>query len=235
MGSFVLQHFEAIVGIGVIMMLGIIYLSAIAKKQSILDRFVDKLEIIIGIFGVIGVILTYSVFRRNLDQASIDTTFKIVDRAWTNVNKEFADYYDKCPNFINSLFFDWQVKAMNGDKNHNKFKNDDDWHAVNYISCIIFQSVEDMMTSQTFDETGDNIWLANSVQWFKSPELKKIWATQRPNYVATARELIDLVITHTENTEINNVKELEAVIHRIAVSDTYNRIVTDRESEKSLA
>ena len=233
MASFILENFEVIVGSGVLIMLILIYMSCIAKKHSMLDRFVDKLDIIIGIFAVIGVILTYSVFRRNLEQASIDTTFKIVDRAWTDINRELYDSYKNCPNLIHSLFFDWQIKAFGGDT-ADTFKGEDEWHAVNFVTCLIFQSVEDMMTSSTFDESGEFVWLANGVQWFRSPILQKIWISQKPNYTETAGNLIDLVISKSINRNIKNIDDLNLVVSEIIDTDEYKKIISKRAERRDI-
>jgi hypothetical protein len=235
MASFILEYFNIIVGLGVLLMFVLIYLSCIAKKHSVLDRFVDKLDIIIGIFAVIGVILTYSVFRRNLEQASIETTFQIVDRAWTDINKEFHKSYKSCPNLINSLFFDWQIKAFGGDITLDSFKGHDEWHAVNLITCLIFQSVEDMMTSSSFDESGEFVWLANGIQWFSSPILQKIWLTQKSNYVETSQNLIDLVISKCKNrNNIKNINDLDLVVKEIINTDEYKRIVSKRDQRRDI-
>ena len=234
MASFILEYFESIVGLGVLIMFILIYMSCIAKKHSLLDRFVDKLEIIIGIFAVIGVILTYSVFRRNLEQAAIDTTFEIVDRAWIDINKEFHESYKSCPNLIHSLFFDWQIKAFGGDITPHSFKSEDEWHSVNFVTCLIFQSVEDMMTSSSFDESGEFVWLANGVQWFSSPILQKIWLTQKTNYVETSQNLIDLVISKCKNRKIKNVEDLNLVVMEIIDTDEYRKIVSKRDERRDI-
>jgi hypothetical protein len=209
-------------------------MSCIAKKHSLLDRFVDKLEIIIGIFAVIGVILTYSVFRRNLEQASIDTTFEIVDRAWIDINKEFHESYKSCPNLITSLFFEWQIKAFSDETDYDSFKGQDEWHAVNLITCLIFQSVEDMMTSSTFDESGEFVWLANGVQWFSSPILQRIWISQKPNYTETAGSLIDLVISKCKNRNIKNNENLNMVVNEIIATDEYKKIISKRAERRDI-
>jgi hypothetical protein len=234
MASFILEYFESIVGVGVLIMFILIYMSCIAKKHSLLDRFVDKLEIIIGIFAVIGVILTYSVFRRNLEQAAIDTTFEIVDRAWIDINKAFHEYYKSCPNLIHSLFFDWQIKAFGGDITPHSFKSDDEWHSVNFITCLIFQSVEDMMTSSSFDESGEFVWLAYGVQWFSSPILQKIWFSQKPNYTETAGNLIDLVISKSINRNIKNIDDLDLVVTEIIDTDEYKKIISKRAERRDI-
>ena len=234
MGNFILNNFPVIVGSILIIMLILIYISCIAKKHSILDRFVDKLSIIVGIFVATGVILTYNVFHRNLEQASIDTTFKIIDRAWINVNKEFHESYKSCPNLIHSLFFDWQIKAFVCENNYDSFKSDDEWHAVNYVSCLIFQSVEDMMTSSSFDETDTFVWLVNCVSWFSSPILQKIWISQKPNYTETAVNLIDLVISKSINRKIKNVDELKLVVSEIINTDEYNKIILKKEESRDI-
>ena len=79
-------------------------------KNSLINKFTDKIVVISSIFVPIGIYLTYTVFSLQFEESRINSTFRIIDRGWLNVNKIFVDYFDKCPTFINSLCFDWQKK-----------------------------------------------------------------------------------------------------------------------------
>ena len=47
-------------------------------------------------------------YLSNINTAQKDITFKIIDRGWINVNLKILEYYNLCPNFADSLYFDWQ-------------------------------------------------------------------------------------------------------------------------------
>ena len=90
------------------------------------------------------------------------------------------------------------------------------------------------MTSSTFDESGDFVWLANGIQWFSSPILQKIWLTQKTNYVKTSQDLIDLVISKCKNHKIKNIEELDLVVMEIMDTDEYRKIVSERGERRDI-
>jgi len=61
-----LKYFNKIIFGVVTVMFVIIYLSAKSRAHSTFDRFIDKMDIIIGIFLAIGVILTAKIFQTTL-------------------------------------------------------------------------------------------------------------------------------------------------------------------------
>jgi hypothetical protein len=226
-----MKQFEFFLSLTVIVVLILIYLSSKSKTHSLLDRFVDKLNIVIGIFVAIGVILTYSVFRDNLQHTTIDNTFQIIDRGWIKINKEIIVHYKDCPNFINSLYFDWQKEKLSGKQSYNTFNNDK-WYSVNYISILMFQSVEDFLTTYLADETGDYVWICNFLQWTKSPLFKKIWIVEKSNYADTTNELLDLLFKISETNDIKNAQELSTIGKQIVNSEEYKEIINKRNSSR---
>lgn len=106
-----------------------------------------------------------------------DATFKIIYRGWLNVNEKFIQYYNDYPQFVNSLYFDWQKNVL-GEQKHPNSNNK--WHVVNYISILIFQAWEDFITASKIDETGSVVWFNNFLQWSNSHILANNWQVLSP-------------------------------------------------------
>ena len=85
------------------------YVAAINKKESFLDRMTDKITIITGILAAFGIYLTYRVFQKQSNNMSNDITLRLIDRAWIGINKELATNSSKCKTLVNSLYFEWPL------------------------------------------------------------------------------------------------------------------------------
>lgn len=235
--NILMRKFEICLLITVFIMLILIYLSAKSKKFSILDRFVDKLSVIVGIFVAVSVLLTYRVFRDNLEHTTIDNTFQMIDRGWIKINKEIFVYYKYCPNLVNSLFFDWQKSDWKKEKSEKNLYNTttlniDHWYAKNYISNLIFETVEDFLTTHISDETGDYAWMCTFLQWTKSPILKNMWDSEKTIYTDTTIELLDLLFKISETSDIKNVQDLKKVGEKIVNSEEYKEIIIRRNAAR---
>ena len=194
-------------------------------KNHTLDRFTDKFSVVGSIFIPIGIYLTFKVFSLQLDQKGRDATFQIIDRSWLNVNKSFIDYYNECPNFINSLYFDWQKKVLGNVTNYQK---EDSWYSVKYICALIFQSWEDFITSSKVDETGDIVWINCFIPWCNSKLLKNNWTVLKSNYAPTTQELGDYMFYMINFHKPKNVIELSNLGTLIVKSKKFREILYER-------
>jgi hypothetical protein len=199
-------------------------------KNSLINKFTDKIVVISSIFVPIGIYLTYTVFSLQFEESRINSTFRIIDRGWINVNKIFVDYYDKCPTFINSLYFDWQKKVL-GKETYDS-NQEDDWYAVNYISISIFQSFEDFATSALNDETGNYVWISNYLQWTNSEILRNNWSVLKSNFADTTQKLGDylFLMSDIHRNQITNVAELNNLAKNLAESDEFLDILKERHN-----
>jgi len=198
------------------------------NKNSLINKFTDKIVVISSIFVPVGIYLTYTVFSLQFEESRINSTFRIIDRAWLNINKLMTEYFDKCPTFINSLYFDWQKKVL-GKETHNLNK-EDDWYAVNYISICMFQSFEDFLTSALNDETGQYVWIANFLQWTNSEILRNNWTVLKSNYSDTTQMFGDylFLISNTERNQITNSREVTKLAKNIVESKKFKDILQTR-------
>jgi len=165
------------------------YLST-KKQNSFHGMFTSKLALLAQIFIPIGIFLTYQVFTLQHEAMAREATFNIIDRAWLGINEKLIIEYDKCPNFINSLYFDWQIRELG--HMDNKQKNNE-WYAVNYLSILIFQAWEDFITATSADETGMYVWMNNFLQWSNSKILKNNWRVLKGNFADTTQDFGDFL------------------------------------------
>lgn len=197
----------------------ILYYSSKVPKNSLFDRYTDKLPILTGFFVGIGLYLTYEIFKISQKNITSDITYKLIDRGWTDINYKLMTYYNLCPTFIESLYFPWQKNSVYQEKN-----NDDKWYAVNYISILIFQSFEDFLTVKDLTETSDYVWICNYIQWCSSDILEHNWNTLKSNFEDRTILLGDLLFKNIHNVKINNVNDIKKIANEIVNSNEYKNI-----------
>ncbi len=82
------------------------------NKHNIIHKYMTKLVSVSSIFIPLGIYLTYRVFHLQFETMNVTSTYTIIDRGWLNVNQKFAEHYDECSNFIDSLYFNWQQNVI---------------------------------------------------------------------------------------------------------------------------
>ena len=197
------------------------------KKNIILDRFTDKFRIVSAIFVTIGIFLTYTVFNNQNKNMKRETTFKIIDRSWLGVNEKMVKYYNKCPHFIDTLYFDWQIKVMGKKSN---LDVNEDWTSINFISNSIFQAWEDFITASEVDETGEIVWINNFLQWSHSSLLRNIWNVLKTNYAHTTQEFGDYLFYMSSTYKCHNENELNSLAKTLVDSEKFKQIMEKRFS-----
>lgn len=210
------------------LILVLLYYASTVPIGSLIDRYTNKIPVITGFFISFGLYLTYLIFNTNLNNIKRETTFKIIDRGWINVNQKFVEYHDKCPAFVESLYFPWQKTNEIFKITNVENKKSDMWYAVNYLSILIFQSFEDFLTATDHDETGDYVWICNYLQWVNSPILENRWSVLKSNYSETTIHLVDLLFTQVKTVPLNNVDDIKKLAWKIEHSNEYKKIVTMR-------
>ena len=86
----------------------LIVCSSLNHQNVFLDKLTDKFNVISGFFITAALYLTYLMYLSNINNSNKDMTFKIIDRGWININFKILENYNLCPNFADSLYFDWQ-------------------------------------------------------------------------------------------------------------------------------
>lgn len=198
------------------------------NKHNIIHKYVTKMVNISSIFIPVGIYLTYRVFHLQFETMNITSTYAIIDRGWLHVNQKFTEYYDECPNFIDSLYFNWQQKVIGKNKGNNMSNTADKWMTVNYLSILIFQAWEDFITSVNVDDTGSIVWICNFLQWSNSKILKANWSVLKTNYSKTTQNFGDYLFYMSSMHNINNPEELNVVAESVKNSDIFKDIISER-------
>jgi hypothetical protein len=209
-----------------IFLLAFLAYASTLKKNSFLNKYIEKLILINSIFIPLGIFFTFSVFMKQLDSMKREATYKIIDRGWLDVNKKFLDYYKECPNFVNSLYFNWQIKILGNIEMYDK--NKDKWYAVNYISIIIFQAWEDFITSSKIDDTGYEVWISNFLQWTNSDILLKNWLVLKSNFADTTKKFGDYLFFKVKEKPPKNDIELYNLSLEIKKNKIFKDIINKR-------
>jgi hypothetical protein len=204
----------------IVVIINLIFLyKASFKKDSVLDRFTNKIRFLPGIFVALSAVLTYSIFLITADYQGRDTTFKMVDRGWIVLNKEIHDTYDKCPTFVNSLF------GKPPDDNVT-----DSWIAVYYLSNLIFQAFEDFLTSNDVDESDPSAWINIFMKFAYSRPLFDQWNRSKHYYAVTSQRLGDLIFQHSLKLKNNHRTTVEQATTHLIETDEYKDIIKTRHS-----
>lgn len=208
------------------LMLYIVYVVKSTNKGNITSNFTEKLVLLSSIFVPIGIYLTYTIFSRQIKELRVNATYRMIDRGWLSINKQFIEYNVKCPNLIDSLAYDWQITAL-GEKSYKLRDVRDDWVGSNYISNCIFQSIEDFLIGSVLDETPAEVWISNFIPWTNSKLLNQHWLALKANYADTTQEFVNylFLIASKNRNQIKKSSDIEKIAKDVAKSDVFNDIV----------
>jgi hypothetical protein len=217
-------------------MITLVVISSYNSNYRFLDRITTKIPNITGVFLAINVYLTYRIFYNNFIQSRREYTHKISYSSWVLINNNINKFYNDCPAFIESLYFPWQRAIINNilhNKPHNSayqhaIKKKDSWTAINYISVLIFQSWEDILTAIFMDNTGEEVWIATGLQWANSKQLKKVWDICKHNYDETTVRFAELLFETSQKIKFKNTHEIMEHSIKIKNSSRYHDIIHDR-------
>lgn len=177
---------------------------ATRKEHSFADRFGKNFSILTGTFIALGVLITMRFLEINHNDMTNSQSLKIVDRCF-DMLELFEKYRDKCPNFISSMFFDFQKPKFT--KQPTPGNSQDDWGAVMFLGNKIFQLWEDMITVSTQDELGRDVWMCSFLQFARSDQLKELYDNYKYDYSEPSRELGALLFEVHKKVTISNPDE----------------------------
>lgn len=195
--------------VGLILLVFVIFV-ATRKEHSFSDRFGKHFSILTGTFIAIGVIITMRFLNINHTDMSNDKSLKIVDRAFDTLGL-FEKFRDKCPNFISTMFFDFQKPTFT--RKPSPTDTPDDWSVVMLLGNKIFQLWEDMITVSTQDELRRDVWVCSFLQFSKSDQLRELYDNFKYDYSEPSRRLGALLFEVNEKQAIRSPDEW----HRAAV------------------
>lgn len=196
-------------------------------KNKFLINLIPKLPILTGLLTSTGIILTYLLFSNTYAKNINDTSVDITRHEFRDIYKSMSDNYYRCPNFINSLYFDYiKNETFNKNLNYESLYNNEDYNgedqmAINYISISIFQSVANYVITSGLAETSDAKWFGIYMGFFSSKELQKRWNLFKYSYGARTQNLVALIIKTLEENKFNSGDDVNRISREVVGKKTY--------------
>jgi hypothetical protein len=187
-------------------------------NNSKLGVFISVLSSFSIMLTSYGLVLAAEAIEDSKSLTSVDKTFSLIDRALLLPINKMNEYYDKCPNFVESL---WPQKNLFKNKTTGKV---DDPACVLDLSFIIFQAFEDHFTAFSYDLTGAVVWICNYLQWASSPILQDEFKELYPNFKKKTIDFANLLFEYVDKGPIDTAEILEQRAHEVINDDRYKKI-----------
>jgi hypothetical protein len=174
------------------------------------------------IFIAFGMFLTYIYYRQNLYEIRRNHTIQLQENQFAKTVKLLQSYYDKCPYFCSTLFYDWQI-----DKSKKLDKRKDDEITKTALAYVIFQNIETVIDVQGVDTSSPISWCGVFLQWLHSKEIQEVWERNYHDYdpgttVPFINIFIDFIKTHKPP---KNSKELQKYSEMLSNNPEIVRII----------
>ena len=209
----------------IFMIILLIYTSTLSNN-SYLSRLVQKLYLIQSFALLVSLIITYFEYIKKNKIIQIDNQLVSMNKGWIKINELLILNSDKCPHFIDTLYFDWQKNLIK--TNFNKKNINDEWHVINYILSEIFQSIEDYLIESQNKPINIESWLNIFLCWLKSETLQNYWIIFKPSYSDRTQYFIDLIINTYNKNPHNNNNDIQKIVNIIISSNDYKKIMQMR-------
>ena len=210
--------------------ISIILSTVIPPKLFENSRFNHLLKIFSSlaiIFIGVGLVLTADALENSQELNKTLQTYSLIDRALLNPIDKMQKLYDKCPNFIRSL---WPQKNIFNDQTSSTGPNKDDNMAILDLSMTIFQAIEDHFTGNKFDLTGEAIWEGNFLQWTNSEKLYEMWKILYPNFKSPVNNYIKLLFSYSLGVEISDGDKLAQLVNQLSNDRNLKTIIASAQS-----
>ena len=197
-----------------------IILSVSIKPQSFetsriynLLKIFSSLAIVLVGFSLIFTADALELSQKSQELTKTQQTYALIDRALMNPIDKMNKLYDKCPNFIRSL---WPQKNLFNDQLQESSNNKDNDIAVLDISMTLLQSFEDHFTGSKFDQTGEVVWAGNYLQWANSGKFYEMWKILYPNFKTSTNDYAKLLFSYSQGVQILDGDKLMKLSYEFA-------------------
>lgn len=205
----------------------ILILLSIFHNNPIVNSLSDKIVILVLFFSAY---IGHESSSSDAEQTTYVNYLKISNSQF-KIIEYINENYNKCPNFINTFFFDWQKKVLSKN-NIVSEKIIDNWITVYYVSEMIFKSF-DNYTSYINKIGLSNISVSNQknyklinffTQFTISEDLYKIWNIYKFKYPDHTINFGDLLFSLTKEYKPTNVIELNKLVNIILNNKYYTTL-----------
>lgn len=173
------------------------------------ERFKNtRIAVFISIMGSMAVVvLAFNVILTTINLQAQNTinkakfTKQAIDELWLFPNQILKDTHYARPEFLASLYYNNKT-LYEITKNQTTQATVKSELEEQYICLVLIQSWEDYLTLRNWDNTGDEVWLHNFLQWAQSPYLKAVYDNLKYNFADTTIALGDLLFEYAEKLPI---------------------------------
>jgi hypothetical protein len=185
-------------------------------------------QFIIGL----GIYITYLLFKTNYSGTVSRETGFAIKEIYVRMYDILEQYKEKCPNLINSFFFNWQ-KDGTGDSNlSHSFNKDDNFHAMT-LSNKIFEVVDIYISTVTLTSLSDARFLIFISSFYKSKLLKNEWNKYYIYYGERVRILSEKLFEINEKENFKSPEKLKDYFEKFVLEPEYNEILTKENKSKA--
>lgn len=202
----------------------VIIVSFFFNKKHPVHNIIIKLTFIADLLTCVGIILFYLLFKNEESKNIIDTTSDNNNNEFIEIQRKFSEYHNECPIFIDSLRFDFQGK------NNIKYNKEDNKNAINYISNIIFQSIENYIVSSSLTKLSDSEWMCIFLSYLSSNQLKERWVVLKCNYGVQTISLINFLIAVNNKNNFKNSESLVNYCDKLIFTDEFTNIMKMKDN-----
>lgn len=202
--------------------IGIFIISSFFRST---DKIFENINNRLNTFGtlilVLGVYLSYLATVQGNSLISIQTTFTIADRCKTALNNSIVSNAKSCPNFMNTLHFQFHKNISS----YNDYNIDptmiDDYNAITSICTTLYQAIEDYLNTigLTFFTNSEMITLFMS--YLVSDKVQEHWLQHQHKYDYWVRVFIEDLINAIKVNNFQSAKELECYTFGYIKSDKF--------------
>lgn len=197
----------------------ITFISSFYESESVFSKVSSKIGNIIQILFLMGLLLSYQTYINNSKQMELTQLSTLTEKGWVSVYQKIEESYEKCPNFCNSLSFEWQ-KPLNVDMSTADKK--DDYGAVLSLSIFIFQSFNSVIGYYLYyGEGGEtmNEWISSFIIWANSNTLMDVWNKNKFIYDKYTQIFVDKIFKMVRENPPKNDKDVVKLSREICHSN----------------
>jgi hypothetical protein len=198
--------------------------SLYSKQNSLINKIAARLPILTAFLVSLCIFITYKIFQRSTAKDNAQITLQLNDKYQIQLYKEYMNLYDKIPNFIDSLFYPWQMNIYKEGIEYHQ-PNPKEWTSRHYLAIYIFQCWSDILQMKQQDKTPAYEWIATFLPCCQSKPLKQLWIMMRGKYFDYVMDFGDMMFEISEKTQINNAEELHALAVKIEKSERFQKII----------
>lgn len=198
-------------------------------RTSVFLSMMGSLAVIILAFNVY--ISTVSLEKQRVDTKA-NFTKTTIDKLWLFPNQLLTEKKHARPEFLASFYYN-NLTMYNLTKDVHTQPTINSELDEQYISIVLIQCWEDYLTLRTLEQTGDEVWLYNFLQWAQSPYLKKTFDILKYNYASTTIKLGNLLLEYAARIPIpsNDPELYEKSVKKLLNDQRLLDIFREREKK----